>query len=299
MSSVLVTGGAGYIGSHTCVALMEAGWEVALLDSLENSSIAAVDAVSEIAGRGVRLVVGDCRDESAVEKALTEASPDAGFGARFGGRSSSVLPPQSGVHRRAADGHGELLHCVLLSATVYGDGCLNRPTPRCPIRSAPHWSDPISTLWARILPPCLKVAVGVVIWHRRAARLHPRYGFGRGTWALQGLDGRPTPTTAECEVITAMREATGVLLDRPRWYPGLPENPSINPRANAGGRSVGARQPVPVHSPAQPLVGVFGCCLGGGFRAWTKLGRHDRSPTRMIAWTCRAGVRLQESEPPR
>ncbi|MCY3635075.1 MAG: UDP-glucose 4-epimerase GalE [bacterium] len=77
MASVLVTGGAGYIGSHTCVALMEAGWEVAVLDSLENSSSAAVEAVAKIVGRGLRLEVGDCRDESAVERAITEVGPDA------------------------------------------------------------------------------------------------------------------------------------------------------------------------------------------------------------------------------
>lgn len=77
MASVLVTGGAGYIGSHTCAALLEAGHEVAVLDSLENSSSAAVDAVAEIVGRSLRLDVGDCRDESAVERAITEMRPDA------------------------------------------------------------------------------------------------------------------------------------------------------------------------------------------------------------------------------
>ena len=77
MASVLVTGGAGYIGSHTCVALMEAGWEVAVLDSLENSSSAAVDAVAEITGHRPRLDVGDCRDEAAVEKVISEIRPDA------------------------------------------------------------------------------------------------------------------------------------------------------------------------------------------------------------------------------
>lgn len=77
MAKVLVTGGAGYIGSHTCVALMEAGWEVAVLDSLENSSRAAVDAVAEVVGRGVRLDVGDCRGESAVERVIAEVGPDA------------------------------------------------------------------------------------------------------------------------------------------------------------------------------------------------------------------------------
>ncbi|MXZ79751.1 MAG: UDP-glucose 4-epimerase GalE [Acidimicrobiia bacterium] len=77
MASVLVTGGAGYIGSHTCVALMEAGWEIAVLDSLENSSSAAVDAVAEITGHRPRLEVADCRDEAAVEKVITEMRPDA------------------------------------------------------------------------------------------------------------------------------------------------------------------------------------------------------------------------------
>lgn len=77
MAAVLVTGGAGYIGSHTCVALVEAGHEVAVLDSLENSSSAAIDAVAEIVGRGVRLDFGDCRDESTVEKAISEVGPDA------------------------------------------------------------------------------------------------------------------------------------------------------------------------------------------------------------------------------
>ena len=77
MATVLVTGGAGYIGSHTCVALLEGGYEVAVLDSLENSSSAAIDAVAQIVGRGLRLDVGDCRDGSAVEKVMTEVRPDA------------------------------------------------------------------------------------------------------------------------------------------------------------------------------------------------------------------------------
>ena len=77
MVTVLVTGGAGYIGSHTCVALLEAGYEVAVLDSLATSSAAAVDAVSEITGRRLRLDVADCREEAAVEKVMTEVSPDA------------------------------------------------------------------------------------------------------------------------------------------------------------------------------------------------------------------------------
>ena len=77
MAMVLVTGGAGYIGSHTCVALLEAGYEVAVLDSLVNSSAAAIDAVGEIAGSRPRLEIADCRDESALEKVMAEVRPDA------------------------------------------------------------------------------------------------------------------------------------------------------------------------------------------------------------------------------
>lgn len=77
MATVLVTGGAGYIGAHTCVALLEAGCEVAVLDSLANSSAAAVDAVAEITGLPLRLDVADCRDEAALEKVITEVRPHA------------------------------------------------------------------------------------------------------------------------------------------------------------------------------------------------------------------------------
>lgn len=77
MATVLVTGGAGYIGSHTCVALLEAGHEVVILDSLANSSEAAVNAVGETTGHRPRLDVADCRDEAAVEKVITEMRPDA------------------------------------------------------------------------------------------------------------------------------------------------------------------------------------------------------------------------------
>lgn len=77
MATVLVTGGAGYIGSHTCVALLAAGYDVAVIDSLDNSSAAAIDAVAEIAGRRPRLDVADCRDEAAVEEVMAQVRPDA------------------------------------------------------------------------------------------------------------------------------------------------------------------------------------------------------------------------------
>jgi len=51
MPTVLVTGGAGYIGSHTCLELLAAGYRVIVLDNLANSSPVALDRVRELAGR--------------------------------------------------------------------------------------------------------------------------------------------------------------------------------------------------------------------------------------------------------
>ena len=49
MPTALVTGGAGYIGSHTCVVLLDAGWDVIVVDNLSNSSKVALDRVRELA----------------------------------------------------------------------------------------------------------------------------------------------------------------------------------------------------------------------------------------------------------
>lgn len=63
---VLVTGGTGYIGSHTCVALMAAGHEVVLWDNLYNSSAEVVDRIATIAGRRPIFLRGDVRDRAAL-----------------------------------------------------------------------------------------------------------------------------------------------------------------------------------------------------------------------------------------
>lgn len=60
--SVLVTGGAGYIGSHTVVELLEAGQDVVVLDNLSNSSPASLNRVEQITGQSVKWVEGDIRD---------------------------------------------------------------------------------------------------------------------------------------------------------------------------------------------------------------------------------------------
>jgi len=69
---ILVTGGAGYIGSHTCGELLNAGQEVVVFDNFSNSSRTALERVQQICNRRLTVVDGDIRDQAAVEKVLTE-----------------------------------------------------------------------------------------------------------------------------------------------------------------------------------------------------------------------------------
>ena len=61
---ILVTGGAGYIGSHTCIELVEQGWEIVIVDNLSNSSVQAIRRIEIITGKCVAFVEGDVRDET-------------------------------------------------------------------------------------------------------------------------------------------------------------------------------------------------------------------------------------------
>ena len=74
---VLVTGGAGYIGSHTCVELLENGYEVIVVDNLCNSHIEVIERVREITGKQIRFVKADVRDEKAMEKVFAENKIDS------------------------------------------------------------------------------------------------------------------------------------------------------------------------------------------------------------------------------
>lgn len=65
---ILVTGGAGYIGSHTCISLMESGYEVVIVDNLVNSKPEAVRRVEEIAGKKVTFYEKDVCDKQAMEE---------------------------------------------------------------------------------------------------------------------------------------------------------------------------------------------------------------------------------------
>ena len=74
--NVLVTGGAGYIGSHTCVELLENGYGVVVVDNFANSSEESVKRVEKITGKKVALYEADVRDKAALDKIFTEHKID-------------------------------------------------------------------------------------------------------------------------------------------------------------------------------------------------------------------------------
>lgn len=128
---VLLTGGAGYIGSHSCIAFAEAGWEVALLDNLSNSSRLAVDRLERILGSRPPLYEIDIRDEGSVREVLAALDPHAVV--HFAGLKAvgeSVNEPLNYYDNNVA-GTVALLRAMQVagprrlvfssSATVYGD----------------------------------------------------------------------------------------------------------------------------------------------------------------------------------
>lgn len=74
---VLVTGGCGYIGSHACVALIEAGHQPIILDNFSNSSAAIVAPLSKLMGQTPVIVCGDVRDPVLLKRVFTEHKIDA------------------------------------------------------------------------------------------------------------------------------------------------------------------------------------------------------------------------------
>lgn len=127
---VLATGGAGYIGSHTLVELLEAGHDVHVVDDLSNSSVEALVRVREITGKPVGFTEANLRDEGALEQVFTEVAPEAVI--HFAGLKAvgeSVAQPLRYYHEnvggtlallRVMDRHACRTLVFSSSATVYG-----------------------------------------------------------------------------------------------------------------------------------------------------------------------------------
>lgn len=137
---VLLTGGAGYIGSHTAVVLLDAGHEVAVVDNLSNASREALRRVEQLTGRPVALHEVDIRDRAGIDAVFAAEQPDAVV--HFAGLKAvgeSVAQPLRYYDNNVA-GTVSLLEVMQAhdvrnlvfssSATVYGD------PPEVPITEA-------------------------------------------------------------------------------------------------------------------------------------------------------------------
>lgn len=74
---ILVTGGTGYIGSHTCVELLNAGYDVVVIDNFSNSKKDVVDKIKTITGKEYKFYEGDCCDKNILNKIFSENKIDA------------------------------------------------------------------------------------------------------------------------------------------------------------------------------------------------------------------------------
>ena len=77
MAKILVTGGAGYIGSHTCIELLNSAHEVVVLDNLSNSAEESLHRVQELTGKALVFVEGDIRDGHTLDQIFTQHQIDA------------------------------------------------------------------------------------------------------------------------------------------------------------------------------------------------------------------------------
>lgn len=74
---ILVTGGAGYIGAHTVVELIESGYDVVIVDDLSRSDKTLLDGIEKVTGKSVNFCQGDCRDKQFMTKVFQSAGPIA------------------------------------------------------------------------------------------------------------------------------------------------------------------------------------------------------------------------------
>ena len=74
---ILVTGGTGYIGSHTVVELLNSGYEVVIIDNLSNSKKSVVECIEKITGKSVKFYEGDCCDKVLLNKIFNEEKIDS------------------------------------------------------------------------------------------------------------------------------------------------------------------------------------------------------------------------------
>ena len=133
---ILVTGGAGYIGSHTCLELLKAGYEVVVVDNLANSKEEALRRVQELAGKSLTFNRVDLLDKPALEEVFASQTIDSVI--HFAGLKAVGESVSTPLHYYQNNLTGTLNLCQVMqkyhinklvfssSATVYGE---NNPSP--------------------------------------------------------------------------------------------------------------------------------------------------------------------------
>lgn len=140
---ILITGGAGFIGSHTTLSLLQLGFDVLVLDNLCNSSADSLSQVAKIAGRAATFIQGDIRDSALLERLFAEYAVDAVL--HFAGLKAvgeSVSQPLryydnnmhgSQVLLQAMANAGVFKFVFSSSATVYGEPAQMPISEVCPV----------------------------------------------------------------------------------------------------------------------------------------------------------------------
>lgn len=140
--AILVAGGAGYIGSHTCIELLNRGFEVVVFDNLSNSCEESLDRVKELTGKDLKFYKGDCLNREDLEEVFSKEDIESVI--NFAGMKAvgeSVAKPWEYYHNNIT---GTLILCDVMrkhgcknivfssSATVYGDPAEIPITEKCP-----------------------------------------------------------------------------------------------------------------------------------------------------------------------
>ena len=140
--AILVTGGAGYIGSHTCVELLNEGYEVVVVDNLYNASEKALERVEQITGKKVKVYKVDLLDKEALAEVFDKEDIESVI--HFAGLKAvgeSVAKPLEYYHNNMTGtfnlcdvmrNHGVKNIVFSSSATVYGDPAFVPITEECP-----------------------------------------------------------------------------------------------------------------------------------------------------------------------
>ena len=141
--SILITGGAGYIGSHTIVELQKAGYDLVVMDNLSNSSMKSLERVQELTGKPVKFYKADICNRDELE-AIFQAEPDIDSCINFASLKAvgeSCEKPWEYYNNNIGGTltlldvmrkHGAKNFVFSSSATVYGDAEVMPITEECP-----------------------------------------------------------------------------------------------------------------------------------------------------------------------